>query len=237
MAWIRCEVEPCTPGNLFREHHLAVVFLREPLQPTGNVDGIPHRCEIGRLGIAHVPDDGWPGVEPNAHFEWVWKFSCEGLREFSQTADHGTGRQQGTSAPFRRALAHPKEGHHAIARKLIGNAASVFNRAANRFKVAVQEEDDIVGQFWFGQPSETAQISEQHGNLLLLSSMMPRHGKASTRLGVGRQERYHCHIVRGAQLTGQAHVGRRPDPVKDTVFFHTGWRDGGSALYDTHPAR
>ena len=41
MAWIRCEVEPCTHGDLFREHHLAVVFLREPLQPTGNVDGIP----------------------------------------------------------------------------------------------------------------------------------------------------------------------------------------------------
>jgi hypothetical protein len=120
-------------------------------------------------------------VEPNTHPEWVWQFICQGLRKFSQTADHGTGRQQGASAPFRRALAYSKEGHHAIARELIGNTASVFNRAANRLKVTVQEEDDIVGQFWLSQPSETAQVSEQHGNLLLLPGMVPRCGKASTR--------------------------------------------------------
>src|SRR5713101_3970235 len=160
MAWIRCEVKPYAHGDLLREHHLAVVFLREPLQSTGNVDRIPHCCKIGRLGIAHAPDDGWPGVEPNAHSERVWKFIYQSLREFSQTADHGTGRQQGASAPFRRALAYPKEGHDAIARELIGNAASIFYRAADRLKVAVQEEDHIVGQFWLSQPSETAQVSE-----------------------------------------------------------------------------
>ena len=124
-------------------------------------------------------------MEPNAHSERVWKFICQGLRKFSQTADHGTGRQQGASAPFRRALAHPKEGHHAITRELIGNAASVFNCAANRLKVTVQEEDDVVGQFWLSQPRETAQVSEQYGNLLLLPGMVPRRSKASTRLGVG----------------------------------------------------
>jgi hypothetical protein len=124
------------------------------------MDSIPHRCEIGCLSIAHAPDDGWPGVEPDAHTQWVWKFICQGLREFSQTADHGTGRQQGASAAFGRTLAYPKESHDTIARKLIGNTASVFNGTANRLKVAIQEEDDIVGQFRLSQPSETAQVSE-----------------------------------------------------------------------------
>ena len=66
------------------------------------------------------------------------------------------------------ALAHSKEDHNAIARELIGHAASVLNRAANRLKVAVQEENDIVRQCWLGQPSETVQVNEQHDNLLLL---------------------------------------------------------------------
>jgi len=99
-------------------------------------------------------------VEPNAHSERLWQFIRQELREFSQTADHGTGRQQGTSAPFRRALAHPKEGHDAIARELVGNTASVFNRAANRLKVAIQKKEDILGQFCHRQSNETAQDIE-----------------------------------------------------------------------------
>src|SRR5262245_49312151 len=94
-----------------------------------------------------MTDDGWPSMESNAHPERVWQLIRQGLREFSQTADHGTGCEQGASASFSRALAYPKESHHAIPRELIGNAASVFNGAANRLKVAVQEKDHVIGQF------------------------------------------------------------------------------------------
>src|SRR5438093_13773274 len=70
MAWILGEVEPYAQRHLLREDHLAVVFLRQPFEPTGDVDGITHCGQVGGLGIAHVPDNGWSGVDSDAHTEW-----------------------------------------------------------------------------------------------------------------------------------------------------------------------
>src|SRR5205823_2111966 len=50
------------------------------------------------------------------------------------------------------------------------------------------------------------------------------------------QERYHRQVVCGAQLIGKSYIGRRPDPVEDAAFFHTGWRRGSPSLDDAHPA-
>src|SRR5712691_4584000 len=124
------------------------------------------------------------------------------------------------------ALADPKEGHHAIARALIDYAARARDGAAHRLKVAVQEEDHVVGEFRLREPGEPAQVGEQHRNVLLLSCMMPRHRKASTRLGTRRYQRDHPQVVRWAHLTGKAHIGWRPDTVEDTAFFQTGGREG-----------
>src|SRR5712691_1220659 len=69
MAWIRREVDPYTPRDVLREHQLTVVLLGQPLETAGDVDGIPHRGQGGRLGIAHPADDSWAGVDANAHAE------------------------------------------------------------------------------------------------------------------------------------------------------------------------
>ena len=100
----------------------------------------------------------------------------------------------------------------------------------------MQEEDHVVGEFRLRKPCEPAQVGEQHRNVLLLSCMMPRRRKASTRLGTRRYQRDHPQVVRWAQLTGKAHIGRRPDTVEDTAFFQTGGREGRPSLDDTHPA-
>src|SRR6266446_5610580 len=70
MAWIRREVDPYTPRDVLREHQLTVVLLGQPLETASDVDGISHRGQGGRLGIAHPADDSWAGVDANAHAEW-----------------------------------------------------------------------------------------------------------------------------------------------------------------------
>src|SRR5437588_5691563 len=69
MAGIPREVELGAPGHLLRDHQLAVVFFRQPLQPASNVDRISHGGEIGCLVIAHLTNDGWSGVNSDAHSE------------------------------------------------------------------------------------------------------------------------------------------------------------------------
>ena len=37
VAWIRHEVDPCTPRDVLREHQLTVVLLGQPLETAGDV--------------------------------------------------------------------------------------------------------------------------------------------------------------------------------------------------------
>jgi hypothetical protein len=51
--------------------------------------------------------------------------------------------------------------HHAVADELIGGAACRHDRAADRLKKSVEDEDDIVGQAAFDQLGRGADIDKQ----------------------------------------------------------------------------
>src|SRR2546428_28386 len=70
------------------DDQLAVVVLRQRLEPAGDVDRVADGREIDGLGVAHAPDDGGARVDPDADPQRLRQVGRERLAERRHAADH-----------------------------------------------------------------------------------------------------------------------------------------------------
>jgi len=89
--------------------------------------------------------------------------------ELRQRTLHAGGRAQGLPCALLGAGVYAEQGHHAIARELVGDATGLFDRFADHLEIAVQQEHHVVGQAPLGERGEAAQVGKQHTQLALLA--------------------------------------------------------------------
>lgn len=69
---------------------------------------------------------------------------------------YGRGRLHGVAAGMLRVLAKSEKRHGAIADEFVEMASRLFDSLADDGEIAVQKEDDIIGQLRFGKRGEVA---------------------------------------------------------------------------------
>ena len=119
-----------------------------------------------------------------------------------------------------------EERHDAVTRVLVRDAAGLGNGAPYRFEIAVEEEDDVVGQLVLGETGEAAKIGKEHGDLALLPVMRSARRMRRARARCHCDERRHRQIPARAKLAGQAHVGRRADALEHAQLLRARRRQG-----------
>ena len=70
-----------------------------------------------------------------------------------------------------------KQGHHAIARKLAGDATGLINGASGHFKVTVEKKHHVVGKLAFGKRGKATQIGKQYADDFFLGIVVIRQRK------------------------------------------------------------
>ena len=138
-------------------------------------------------------------VDADAEAQGRVQLVAERLAQLLHARHHRPGgRERLAAAGVRPAAVDPEERHHAVAGELIDDAARVRDGAAHRLEVAVEEEDDVVGELVLGQPGEAAQIGEEHRDLSLRAvDGRPLEGGVAGRQR-GREQRHHREVARGA---------------------------------------
>src|SRR5262245_41298517 len=95
-------------------------------------------------------------------------------------------------------------------------AARLLDGAAHGGEIAVEDENDVIGETRLGEAREGPEVGEEDGDLALAALQVARPRIAIAGMGEGREERRHPEIAGGTQLTGEAHAGHRLDAAEDT---------------------
>ena len=153
----------------------------------------------GSRPVAHLADDGRAGVQADDHAQRLAQIVLELPVERSSAAPcraPASARRR----PPRRGV-DTEQRHDPVADELVDMAARGLDRLAHRLEIAVEHEDDVVGQPILAQAGEGAQIGEQHRDLALDAlARVDRPGRRS-----GRRRRQQRHDLE----VGSAAAGRR----------------------------
>ncbi len=114
--------------------------------------------------------------------------------------------------------------HGAVADELVEPPARLLHRLADDGEIAVEQEDDVVGQAVVGKRGKAPDVAEQHGDLLLAAGRrLPRAG-GQRPLAVGGEQRQHGEVVGRPQLAGEAHVRAGMDTRQRRALQRSGRR-------------
>src|SRR5262249_56796004 len=84
--------------------------------------------------------------------------------------------------------------HYAVADEFVDAPARCLDRMAGLGKVAIEQEDQIIGQFLFGELREGSEIAKQDRNLAFGAMQVAGTAESVARLGGRREERCDAQI-------------------------------------------
>ena len=82
--------------------------------------------------------------------------------------------------------------HHTVADELVDAPARRLDRVAGLGKIAIEEEDQIIGQLLFGELGKGSQVAEQDRDVALGTVQIAGPMESVARLRGRRQERRHA---------------------------------------------
>ena len=97
--------------------------------------------------------------------------------------------------------------HNPVPEEFIDPAAGTFDRAPDRGKIAVQDEDHVVGQPAFGKCGKAANVGKHDRDLAFPPLRDIDPAPAVHRIGKGRQQRRNLDFALRPQLTGEPDIG------------------------------
>jgi hypothetical protein len=142
------------------DNKLAAVLLGECFEAAGSVHGVANGSQVMRITVANLAHDYGARVNADPYAQWVLQLARQFAAKFGDTADHRVGGEERLPTGSLKVGVDSEQCHHAIACVLICNATSLSDGSADRFEVAVEQKDDVVGQLVLGDPCESAYVSE-----------------------------------------------------------------------------
>src|SRR5579885_2267846 len=200
--------------QILGDDELAIIFLGGGFEAARRVDRIAHGGERDRLAVADLADDGRAAMEADADLER--RFQIVGKRpvELDEALRHEARRGQRLAAAGFGPAPDAEKGHDAVADEFVDMPARRLDGFAHGGEIAVEDEDDVVGQARFGELGEGAEIGEENGDLALAALEVAGPGEAVARLRQRRQERRHANVAPGPELAGEAHARPRLDAAQ-----------------------